>query len=99
MARHETRALVLSLDAGTTGVRALLIDETGAVVAQSYRETLPRCPAPGQVEHDLEELFGALLGVVRGATEDVTPGRIRALGLATQRATAVVWEARSGRPL
>ena len=29
----------------------------------------------------------------------MTPGRVRALGLTTQRATAVAWESRSGRPL
>ncbi len=99
MAGGQSRALVLSLDVGTTGVRALVIDEAGAVVAQSYRETLPRYPAPGLVEHDLEELLGALMGVVRSATRGVTAGRVQALGLTTQRATAVAWDARSGRPL
>lgn len=99
MVRSRTQALVLSLDVGTTGVRALLIDETGAVAAQAYQETLPRYPGPGLVEHDLEELLGALAGVVRTVVEGVTPGRVRALGLTTQRATAVAWESRSGRPL
>jgi glycerol kinase len=101
MARGGTRALVLSLDVGTTGVRALLIDDTGAVAAQAYREMLPRCPAPGLVEHDLEDLLAGLLGVVRTVVEaaEAHDGRVRALGLTTQRATAVAWEARSGRPL
>ncbi len=99
MARGGTHALVVALDVGTTGVRALLIDEAGAVVAQTYRETLPACPAPGHVEHDLEALLAALLGVVRSVAEGVGRDRIRGLGLTTQRATAVVWDAASGRPL
>jgi glycerol kinase len=101
MTRGGTRALVLTLDVGTTGVRALLIDETGAVAAQAYRETLPRYPAPGLVEHDLEELLATLRGVIRTVVDaaDARDGRIRALGLTTQRATAVAWDARSGRPL
>src|SRR5262249_1350921 len=41
----------------------------------------------------------ALLDVARAVIEGVTPGRVRALGLATQRATAVAWDAISGRPL
>ncbi len=99
MAGGGTQALVLSLDVGTTGVRAFLLDETGAVAAQAYRETLPAYPAPGHVEHDLEALLDALLGVVRSVVDGVTPGRVRGLGLTTQRATAVAWEAASGRPL
>src|SRR5262245_3296628 len=101
MAHVGRRALVLTVDVGTTGVRALLIDETGAVAAQAYRETLPRCPAPGLVEHDREELLAALLGVIRTVVDsaEARDGRVHALGLTTQRATAVAWETRSGRPL
>src|SRR5215475_16088092 len=95
MARADG-ALVLSLDVGTTGARAFLLDETGAVAAQAYRETLPACPAPGHVEHDLDEIFAAVGAVVRTVLHEVRPGRVRGLGLTTQRATAVVWEAASG---
>jgi len=99
MPRQEAQPLVVALDVGTTGVRALLLDDTGAVVAQAYREVLPVCPAPGYVEHDLEVLLDALLTVVRSAVTGVTPGQVRGLGLTTQRSTAVVWDAASGRPL
>ena len=44
-------ALVLGLDVGTTGVRALLVDDAGKVAAERYREVLPSHPAPGLVEH------------------------------------------------
>jgi glycerol kinase len=99
MPREDAQPLVLALDAGTTGVRAILIDDTGAVAEQAYRETLPACPAPGLVEHDLDGMLSALLAVTRRVVGDVLPGRVRALGLTTQRSTAVVWDAASGRPL
>src|SRR5262249_46772463 len=99
IAPSGTRGLVLSLDVGTTGVRAVLPDETGGVTGQAYRGPLPAYPAPGHVEHDLEALLTALLDVARAVIEGVTLGRVRALGLATQRATAVAWDAISGRPL
>jgi glycerol kinase len=98
MAR-ATGPLVLSLDVGTTGARAFLLEDTGAVAGQAYRETLPACPAPGHVEHDLDEIFAAVSAVVRSVLSGVTPGRVRGLGLTTQRSTAVVWDAASGQPL
>lgn len=99
MVRGRFGDLVLALDVGTTGVRALLLDETGTVAAQAYREALPECPAPGQVEHDLEALERRLHDVAAAAVRDVEPARIRGVGVAAQRSTAVVWDAASGRPL
>jgi glycerol kinase len=89
--------LVVALDAGTTGVRALLLDAGGSPLATAYREVLPDCPRPGQVEHDPEALYRAALEVL-GAVLDGVPGdRVRGMGIATQRGTAVVWEATTGR--
>ncbi len=99
MTASRREALVLALDVGTTGVRALLLDAAGAVTAQAYRETLPACLAPGRVEHDLDATLTALRGVVATVAAGIAPGRIRGVGLTTQRSTAAVWEAASGRPL
>ncbi len=89
-------ALVLALDAGTTGVRALLLDATGTPRAEVYREVLPACPAPGRVEHDPERLVRASLEVLTAALAEAPPDRVRGLGIATQRGTAVVWDPATG---
>jgi glycerol kinase len=89
--------LVVALDAGTTGIRALLVDEAGNVVAERYQETLPVHPAPGLVEHDTERLWTAALRVLGEVLRDVDAARVRGLGITTQRGTAVVWERASGR--
>src|SRR5262249_26470476 len=94
-----TRPAVLALDVGTTGARAFLVDETGAVAGQAYQETLPVCPAPGYVEHDLDDLLRAVVRVTRSALDGTSANRVRGLGLSSQRSTAVVWDAASGRPL
>ena len=99
MSRGGTDALVLALDAGTTGVRALLVDETGAVAAQAYRETLPVYPAPGLVEHDLGRSVDGYPRRHRQRVDGIAPERVRGVGITTQRATAVVWDAPSGRSL
>src|SRR5262245_56900336 len=99
MARSTAQALVLALDVGTTGVRALLLDESGRLLGQAYREALPACPAPGLVEHDLDALLAAVRDVIRSVASGVGPAEVRGLGLPSQRSTPVVWEATSGRPV
>jgi glycerol kinase len=89
--------LVLALDLGTTGVRALLVDAAGAVRAEAYRETLPVCPGPGLVEHDTEALLKATLAVAGAVLGEAPADRVRGVGIATQRGTAVVWDAATGR--
>ena len=43
--------VILSIDAGTTGVRSLLVDKSGIIVESSYREFPQYFPEAGQVEH------------------------------------------------
>jgi glycerol kinase len=99
MRQGASEALVLALDAGTTGVRALLLDARGTARALAYREVLPAYPAAGQVEHDPEQLARAALEVLGTVTRDAPHDAIRGLGIATQRGTAVVWDAADGRPV
>src|SRR5262245_15384437 len=96
--RQESGApYVLALDEGTTGVRAALLEATGVPRANAYREVLPAHPAPGLVEHDAEALVQATLAVLGTALAEVPPDRVRGLGIATQRGTAVVWDTATGR--
>jgi glycerol kinase len=88
---------VVALDAGTTGVRALVVDAAGHALAEAYREVLPTHPAPGLVEHDCEALYAAITAVLGGVLREVRGVSVRGVGIATQRATAVVWDAASGR--
>src|SRR5438094_380264 len=97
MRQEVSQPFVLALDAGTTGVRALLLDASGRPHAEIYREVLPACPAPGLVEHDTERLLGAALDVLGQALARAPRDAVRGLGITTQRGTAVVWETGSGR--
>ena len=45
-------ALVIAIDAGTTGVRSMAADETGGEVAYAYRPFPQHYPGPGLVEHE-----------------------------------------------
>src|SRR5207245_11219355 len=82
---------------GTSGGGAVLAEATGTPRAQAYREGRPAHPAPGLVEHDPEALWRATLAVLGAVLAEEPAERVRGLGIATQRGTALVWEAATGR--
>ena len=90
---------IVALDVGTTGVRALLLDPTGTPRGEAYREVLPHHPGPGLVEHDPDATFRAIGEVVRTVLGGTKGLAVRGLGLSSQRGTAIVWEAATGRPV
>jgi glycerol kinase len=93
---------VLAIDAGTTGIRAFVVDRTGAPVVRAYREFTQHFPEPGWVEHDATEIWDTTVEVLREAAEQVRTEMgdepITAIGITNQRETAVAWDARTGRP-
>jgi glycerol kinase len=96
MRQGAGESLVVAVDEGTTGVRALLLDAAGTVRGEAYREVLPTYPAPGLVEHDPEALFAATHAVLAAVLAEVPTEAVRGCGIATQRGTALVWDAASG---
>lgn len=81
---------VLAIDAGTTGVTALLVGEDGRVLARGYEEFAQHFPRPGWVEHEPEQIWQATLAACR---QVLTAGRPEpsCVGLTDQRETAVLW--------
>jgi glycerol kinase len=90
---------ILAIDAGTTGVTALLVDQAGAVRASGYRELTQHYPRPGWVEHDANEIWAATLAAVGDCLVSAPDVRPIALGVANQRETLLFWDRRSGEPL
>lgn len=93
-------SVVLAIDQGTTGSRALVLDSSARVVGASYREFPQYFPAPGRVEHDPEEIWASVLSTVRDALKAAAadPGDVAAIGVTNQRETTIVWDRRTGRP-
>jgi glycerol kinase len=90
-------AVVVAVDAGTTGVRTLAVDGAGRPTHGSYREFTQHFPRPGWVEHDASEIWGAVLatlGDVVGRLDEP----VAAIGITDQRETAVFWDRRTGAP-
>src|SRR2546428_832000 len=87
-------AHVLGIDAGTTGVTAILLDGSGDVVGRGYREFPQSFPRPGWVEHDPEDWWRGLTEscVEALARAGVEAGRLGAIGITNQRETTLVWD-------
>jgi glycerol kinase len=92
---------ILSIDEGTTGVRAFVMDGDGHMLGSGYREFTQHFPQPGWVEHDADEIWdatcdavGAALEATATAAEDVT-----CIGITNQRETTVVWDRSDLKPI
>lgn len=91
---------IMALDLGTTGNRAILFDQGGAVVAQGYKELTQYYPQPGWLEHDPREIWSDIQEVigVAFAKAEVDPSEVAAVGLTVQRETCLLWDRTTGRP-
>jgi glycerol kinase len=94
-------AVVIAVDAGTTGVRSLAVNERGAVAGWSYREFPQYFPQPGWVEHDPLEIWDAVQTTLTElrAKLDADGHSVAGIGITDQRETVVVWDRRTGEPL
>jgi glycerol kinase len=92
---------VLGIDAGTTGITALVVDGDGGVRSLGYREFPQSFPRPGWVEHDPDDWWSALQEACSAAFEraGIAAQDLTAIGITNQRETTVVWERATMRPI
>jgi glycerol kinase len=83
---------VLAIDAGTTGVTALVVTAEGTVAARGYQEFAQHFPRPGWVEHSPEEIWQATIEAVRETLAAYDGPALRAVGITNQRETVLLWD-------
>jgi glycerol kinase len=92
---------VLAIDAGTTGVTALVVTPDGTLAGRGYQEFRQYYPAPGWVEHLPEGIWQATLSACREALDAAGTGGppasgaadpVQCVGVTNQRETAVLWD-------
>ncbi len=93
--------IVLALDAGTSGVRAVAFSGALETVDEAYRDLPVAYPHPGEVEQDP----AAIAGLARDVLAEVARRRseagdeVVAVGITNQRETTVAFDRATGRPL
>ena len=88
---------ILTIDAGTTGITALLVSQHGLITAKGYQEFPQHFPQEGWVEHDLGEMWNSTreataLALAAHRAEHGSPAQIVAVGITNQRETACFWD-------
>ena len=92
-------AVVIAIDAGTTGVRSFALDENARPVGFSYREFPQHFPRAGWVEHEPDDIWAAVTTTLAELLDKLGRPAVAAIGITNQRETAVVWDRRTGKPL
>tara|TARA_R110000868_G_scaffold100128_5_gene275424 strand:+ start:21467 stop:22945 length:1479 start_codon:yes stop_codon:yes gene_type:complete len=94
-------SFILSLDQGTTGTTAALIDaKTFAFVAKVNQEYPQIYPKPGLVEHNLNDIWTSVKSTVTAVLDkaNIKASMISTIGITNQRETTCAFD-RSGSPL
>lgn len=89
---------VLAIDQGTSGTKAVVVDDTGQVVSISEVPLRPQYLPGGGVEQDPEELFDSVVTAGRQALAQAGVP-VAAVALANQGETVLAWDRDTGRPL
>ena len=88
---------VISLDAGTTSVRAFVYDvETGRFVHRVQQEVSQKYPRLGWVEQDANEIYYKAVYALNDCVRFADAEGIAGIGITNQRETAIVWDRESG---
>jgi glycerol kinase len=92
---------LIAIDQGTTSTRAIAFDARLKPLASAQQELRQIYPAPGEVEHDGEEIWAATVATVRAAMAKagLQPKDIAGIGITNQRETTVIWDRLTGKPI
>src|SRR6185369_75191 len=93
------KPLILAIDQGTSSTKCLLVDVRGRIVARGSAPLGERLPQPGWVEQDANEIWTSVQRAVAACMNGQSAGDVAAVGLSTQRESAVAWDRRTGEPL
>jgi glycerol kinase len=83
---------VLAIDAGTTGVTAVVVTPDGRIAAKGYQEFAQHFPHPGWVEHAPEEIWQATIEATRAVLASYDRSQLQAVGITNQRETVLLWD-------
>ena len=91
--------MILVVDVGTTGLRAALVAPDTTLAATDYRPFPPETPFPGLVEFDATRMAELVLDAAAAVLATAGGPEITAVGIANQRASTIVWDRATGRPV
>eukprot|EP01113_Clastostelium_recurvatum_P044111 TRINITY_DN7406_c0_g1_i2.p1 TRINITY_DN7406_c0_g1~~TRINITY_DN7406_c0_g1_i2.p1 ORF type:complete len:542 (-),score=97.12 TRINITY_DN7406_c0_g1_i2:74-1654(-) len=94
------RKYILSIDTGTTNIRAIIFDQNLTIIARAVEEIPLIKPRPGWVEQDPHVVWEQCQRVIKHVLHLATLSArdVACIGIANQRGTFVTWDRRTGKP-
>ena len=92
---------ILSIDQSTSSSKAYILDCSGTCLAGATHAVSQYVPHEGWAEQDPEEIWEKVLAATENAIKAarILPEDIKAIGIANQRCTTVVWDRITGRAI
>jgi glycerol kinase len=91
---------ILSVDQGTTNSKAILVSETGALLARGSSPVGITYPQPGWVEQDPKRIWASVCEAIAACLETAPHGvNVEAIAISNQRESVTIWDAETGEPL
>lgn len=99
--RKSNKDLILAIDQGTTGTRAVIYNDRLSVLSSSYKEFPQYFPKPGWVEHDALEIWASTVAVIKNVigSSRINIEKFAAIGITNQRETTVLWDKETSKPV
>lgn len=91
--------VILALDCGTTGTRAMVFNLQGHVLTKVYQPISRTFPKTGWVEQNPLEIWNVAQQCIQQVVTQISGVHWVAGGITNQRETVMAWEKSTGRPL
>lgn len=91
-----TEKFIIALDQGTSSCRACAVDGQGVVRAQKTQTFSPQRDGKLISQYSAQDLLSAQREVLNSLLEEITPQRVAAIGVCSQRSTVVLWDKQTG---
>ena len=90
---------ILAIDQGTTNSKAVLVSETGDVLARGSAAVGISYPQPGWVEQDPRRIFASVCEAIEACLKKISGVTVEAVAVSNQRESVTVWDAETGEAL
>ena len=90
---------ILAIDQGTTNSKAVLVSETGDVVARGSAAVGISYPQPGWVEQDPRRIFASVCEAIEACLKNASGVSVEAIAVSNQRESVTMWDAETGEAL
>jgi len=92
---------IMTIDEGTTGIRAIIFNHDGNIVSRGYTEVSQIFPRSGWCEQSGEDVWKKCKEVMKASlrNEEINANEIESIGIATQRSTNLLWDRQTGKPV